>query len=92
MPTLKDFEGKTVTLIFSIPSHPGGLKHEKVTLLSVEDAGIWIENQNLTNEVLEKMNLPATNKRATFFYPYAALHAIFVTVPGTSLSEKAFGV
>jgi hypothetical protein len=92
MPRLKEFEGQSVTLIFLNPTHPGGLQREKVTLLSVEDAGIWIENQDLTNDVLEKMNFPATNKRATFFYPYAALHAIFVTVPGTSLSEKAFGV
>jgi hypothetical protein len=92
MPKLKDFEGQPVTLIFLNPSHPGGLQQEKVTLLNVEDAGIWIENQDLTNQVLDKMNLPATNKRAAFFYPYAALHAIFVSVPGTSLSEKAFGV
>lgn len=92
MPNLKDFEGKTVTLIFVNLSHAGGLQREKVTLLSVEDAGIWIENQKLTNEVLERMNLPSTEQRAVFFYPYAALHAIFVTIPGTSLSEKAFGV
>jgi hypothetical protein len=92
VPRLKEFEGHPITLIFLNPSHPGGLQRENVTLLSVEDAGIWTENQDLTNEVLEKMHLPATNKRATFFYPYAALHAIFVMLPGTSLSEKAFGV
>jgi hypothetical protein len=92
MPSLKDFEGQTVTLIFLNPSHPGGLQREKVTLLTVEDAGIWIENQALTNEVLEKMNLAAVNQRTAFFYPFSALHAIFVKLPGTSLSEKAFGI
>jgi hypothetical protein len=51
-----------------------------------------VENQALTNEVLEKMNLPAVNQRTGFFYPFAALHAIFVRLPGTSLSEKAFGI
>jgi hypothetical protein len=88
---LKDFEGTPVTLIFLNPAHPDGLQRERVMLLTVEDTGIWIENQKWTNDAFEKMNVPATGRRATFFYPYAAIHAIFVTVPGTSLPEKAFG-
>jgi hypothetical protein len=91
MPRLKDFEGQVVTLVFIRPN-AGGLLRERVTLVNVEDAGIWIENQSLTNEVLEKLELPNVNQRALFFYPFSAFHAIFVTVPGTSLSEKAFGV
>jgi hypothetical protein len=92
MSKLKEIEGQIVTVIFLNPAYRGGLQREKVKLLHVDDAGIWIENQTLTNEVLEAMNLPATDKVAVFFHPYAAIHAIFVSLPGTSLSEKAFGV
>src|SRR6266567_3044195 len=81
MPKLKDFEGEVITLILPNPNHPNGLHREKVKLLTVEDAGLWIENQTLTNEVLDAMKLPVTKQLAVFFYRDAAIHAIFVTIP-----------
>jgi hypothetical protein len=89
MTKLKELEGQIVTLIFVTKD---GLRRENVKLVTVDDAGIWVENQTLTNEVLERMNVPATEQVAVFFYPYAAIHAIYISLPGTSLSEKAFGV
>ena len=88
MPALKDFEGQIITLILPNPNRQGGLQREAVKLLTVEDSGIWVENQTLTNETLQALQLPATEQVAAFFYPYE----ILVSIPGTSLSEKAFGI
>jgi hypothetical protein len=92
MHKLKDFEGQTIILVIPNPNRSGGLQRESVKLLNVDDAGIWIENQALTNATLAALNLPATQQVLTAFYPYAAIHAILVETPGLSLSEKAFGV
>ena len=92
MPSLKDFEGQPITLIIPNPNRPGGLQRDRVKLLNVDDAGIWIENQALTNDVLTALDLPAAQQVLTVFYPYAAIHAILVETPGLSLSEEAFGV
>jgi hypothetical protein len=91
MPKLSDFEGQTVILLLLDPTLPGHLEQITAKLLTVDDGGIWIENQQLTNDVLAKMKLPAAPQLLAMFLPYAAIHAIFANVPGLSLSEKAFG-
>jgi hypothetical protein len=91
MPQLKDFENQTVILLLLDPTQPGGLEKRIVKLLTVDNAGIWIEDQKLTNDVLENLKLEAAPTQVTPFFPYSAIHAIFALVPGLSLSEKAFG-
>ncbi len=91
MPKLKDFENHPVVLLLFDPAQPGGLEKRTVKLLTVDDGGIWVEDQKLTNDVLGSLNLPAAPALVTPFFPYSSIHAIFANVPGLSLSEKAFG-
>ena len=91
MPKLKDHEGRIVIVVFP-PSQTGGsFEKRTVKLLSVDDAGIWVEDQKMTNDVLESLDLHALPALLAPFLPYSSIHAIFVNVPGMSLSEKAFG-
>jgi hypothetical protein len=90
MPNLKDHEGEMVIILLPDPVlHT--LEKRHVKLVSVDAAGIWIEDQELTNAALERLAIPASPIRAAMFLPFASIHAIFVSAPGVSLSEKAFG-
>ena len=59
MPKLKDFESHPIVLLLFDPNQSGGLQKISVKLLTVDDGGIWVEDQELTNDVLEFLNLPA---------------------------------
>jgi hypothetical protein len=91
MPKLKDFEGQSISILILDPKQSSGLRQIIAPLISVDDGGIWIENQKVMNALLESLNVPAVQGRVLQFFPYAAIHAIFVNYPGTTLSEKAFG-
>ena len=91
MPSLKDFENQMIVLLLFDPNRAGGMEKRTVKLVSVENFGIWIEDQKLTDSVLDGLNLPAAPTRVMPFFPFSSIHAIFATVPGLSLSETAFG-
>jgi hypothetical protein len=91
MPKLKDFEGTTIVILLPDPTNPRALMKVSAPLVSVDDGGIWIENQQVMNAALDSLNLPAVQTRVMQFVPYASIHSIFVPTPGTTLSEKAFG-
>jgi hypothetical protein len=91
MPKLKDFEGRPIVVLLPDPTKISDLLKITVQLLSVDECGIWIEDQKVINATLDSLKLPAVPTRVMQFFPYAAIHAIFVPSPGVSLSEKAFG-
>jgi hypothetical protein len=91
MPKLKDFEGQSISIVLFDAKNPKGLQQIIAPLISVDDAGIWIENQKVMNTLLESLKLSAVQGRVLQFLPYTAIHSIFVNYPGTTLSEKAFG-
>jgi hypothetical protein len=54
MPKLRDFESQMIVLIVLDPV-VGGLVKRTVKLVTVDDAGIWFEDQGLTNAALENL-------------------------------------
>jgi len=92
MPNLKELEGQVIAIFFVNQAYPNGLQRIKAKLSHVDDHGIWLENQQLTEDTLRKLDLAAAQHVMMFFYPYAAIHAIVISTPGLSLSETAFGM
>lgn len=92
MPRLSEFEGQEINLVITDAKSVRGLRALTVKLLNVDDGGIWVEDQNLMQSVLQELSLPAAPSSVAVFYTYAAIHAILATIPGLTLSEKAFGV
>jgi len=63
-----------------------------VKLLGVEPTGIWVENQQVTNLVLQAYQAPSATKTLVWFMPYHEIAFAAMATEGTSLNETAFGV
>jgi hypothetical protein len=70
----------------------GAGKPVNVLLLGVEDSGIWIESQDITDTLLDSMNTPALKKTMVVFIPWQGVICIYEFLDGPSLSRKAFGL
>ena len=87
-PSLQSLIGEeVVALIASIDSKV----LQKITVLSVESSGLWIECEALTQGLLHNMNLPAA-KTPVLFVPYSQINFIIVGGDKIALSESAFGL
>jgi hypothetical protein len=51
-------------------------KLESVTLLSVEEAGIWIESREAVEAVVGKLQKKPSTANLAFFVPYAQIKTI----------------
>ncbi|MFB3916796.1 MAG: hypothetical protein ACE14M_08705 [Terriglobales bacterium] len=65
---------------------------QKMTLHSVEQAGLWVEHQNSTNQLLSKIGLQSAPKTLVFFLPWHEVRMIWESLDAPALNEKAFGV
>ena len=64
----------------------------RVRLHRVEPEGIWIESQEFTDETMKRCNIATSERTLLQFVPFARIDYIFGSVPGTCLSEEAFGI
>ena len=55
MPNLKELEGQVIAIFFVNQAYPNGLQRIKAKLSHVDDHGIWLENQQLTEDTLPKV-------------------------------------
>jgi hypothetical protein len=63
-----------------------------VTLRGVEYGGIWIESQEMTNELLNRLGAQSAPRTPVFFLPFAQIHYMMAALDMPALGEKAFGV
>jgi len=89
MPELKSKIGQQIILVTPF-LHP--TKFQKVILHGVEDGGIWIESQSLTNQLLEKFSVAASPRTAIFFLPWHQVSLVMDSLDVPALSEKGLGV
>ena len=61
-------------------------------LHAVEDGGIGVESQALTNVMLDQLKQVSSSKTPLFFLPFHQILFLIQSTEKTSLSEKAFGV
>jgi hypothetical protein len=86
---IKSLEGTIVAGVFR-PIHPTLVK--VVRLHKVEEYGIWIESQELTNSVLSRLGVSSVPETPVVFLPWSEVGMIVSTAEGVALSEKAFGL
>ena len=65
---------------------------QELRLIGIEDGGIWVESQALSNLWLAKLGLPASPRTLVWFLPYHEIKIVMHSIEQTSLSESAFGV
>jgi hypothetical protein len=63
-----------------------------VKLHGIEAHGIWIESQDLTNELMAKFDCSSSRTTPIVFIPFAKLEFIIAALDSLSLSEPAFGL
>lgn len=80
--------GRTVPILIPM-IHPKIL--QEVVIRGVEHGGIWIESENMTQTMLQGLNLPAS-QTPLFFVPFHEIKYALCGGGTTALSEKAFGV
>ncbi len=89
MKSLRGLEGTNIQIVL-----PGMDRTEiqEVKLRKVEDAGIWIESQRMTNDILKVLAQNSSTHTPVFFVPWHGVTLILSTTEGVSLSEKSFGL
>ena len=89
MEYLKDYIGQELLAFVPIINREA---IQTLLLHGIEDAGIWVESENLTQMVLAKLNRPASSRTPIFFLPFSQIGFVLSGIGKVSLSHKAFGV
>jgi len=87
--SLKDLQGTVINIIL-----PGldKTKIQQAMLHRVETSGLWLEVQEMTNDVLRAIGQPSSSTTPIFFVPWHGVTMILRSVEKISLSERSFGV
>jgi hypothetical protein len=86
MQTLKELEGTQISLLAPFLHVT---KFHKVKLHLVEDSGIWIESQDVTETLLDKFSTSMSPKTAVFFIPWSGVTTIMGSLDVPSISRAA---
>jgi hypothetical protein len=79
-------EGTTIALIAPAVLHSQEM--QRVSLHLVEDAGIWIESQTLTDKILKGSNATMAPKTLIFFVPWSQITFILSALDMPSISSS----
>jgi len=80
----------TQILIRAIPLHE--TQSVTVKLISMDEGGIWVESQKVTEDMLEHFERSAASRTPIVFLPYAQIAWVMHFSDKVALSEKALGV
>ena len=86
---LSDYIGKQI--ILKIPYIESD-HLQLVKLLGVEAGGVWIESQEMINQVYSAVGKEGSPRTPVFFFPYHQISFGIGSIPGIALNETAFGV
>ena len=84
-----DLVGQNVSILVPVIH---ATKLQNVKIVGVENGGIWIESQTLTNLALASLKIPASPTGLRWFVPYSGISLAMVGGGGPALDESAFGV
>jgi hypothetical protein len=89
-PSLKEQEGQTIVLLSPF-FH--STTFQKVRLIRVEDAGIWVENHKWNMErIKENFGISSTPKTMIFFLPWHQILTVVGSLDVPSFSEESLGL
>jgi hypothetical protein len=63
-------------------------KLETVTLLAVEDAGIWIESAEAANVIVKKFGVKPSSSALAFFIPFSQITTILASFDSTATAAE----
>jgi hypothetical protein len=86
---IADYVGRDLVVL--IPRLNSGVE-QKVRLHGVDAGGIWIESQQLTNELLTRVGVSVAPKTMIFFFPYAEMVYAMTSIDQPALNETTLGV
>jgi hypothetical protein len=89
-PSLKEQEGELIVILspFFDP-----VKLQRVRLVRVEDAGLWVENHKFNVEQMKKtFGISSSPKTLIFFLPWHQIATILGSVDAPTLSDEALGL
>jgi hypothetical protein len=85
LPSLQALVGnRTLVRIIAIDEH----KPKVVKIVAVESSGIWIEAQDLIQDMMSRLKITATPKTLVFFVPFSGISWIMSSANYPALSEK----
>jgi hypothetical protein len=84
-PDLKSMEGEVIHALIPFFDR---VRIQPLKLRRVEDAGIWVESQGLTNQILDNAGYAAAPKTLVLFLPWHQIVTIWSSIDSPALSEK----
>ena len=87
MKSLKELQGTSIALLAPAALHSEEM--QKVVRHLVEDAGIWIESQTLTDRILKTVRTTMAPKTVIFFLPWSQVIFIVGSLDMPSISSNA---
>jgi hypothetical protein len=67
-------------------------KLAKVILRGVESGGLWLESNEITQDLLQAFKAKAADKTVVFFVPYHRIKLAISSIGLMALSESSFGL
>lgn len=89
MPSLSEMVGQTIAVHIPFIDR---VKVQEVKLHAIENGGIWIESQNLTDVMLSNIGASAAPKTLIYFVPFHQITFVWHALDVPSLSETKLGV
>jgi hypothetical protein len=83
-----DFVGQTIVLL--VPRFNGNTV-VYCKLLGVEESGVWVESQTVTNMLLQALKAQTAPKSLVWFFPYHEISFAAASTDAPALNEKSFG-
>lgn len=88
-PSLRNLIGTVIMASVPILKEPNERDDfKKFKLHAVESAGLWLESQEITNEILDKEQMVASPGTLVLFIPFDKINLIVGAVAVPSFSEK----
>jgi|HubBroStandDraft_2_1064218.scaffolds.fasta_scaffold291696_1 hypothetical protein len=88
--SLQGLVGSVIQAVIPIWSHDSVVREFK--LHGVEAGGLWLESQELTDNILKALGIATAPKTVALFVPYHHVQFVVGLVDQSSLSEKALGL
>ena len=86
MQTVKEMEGEQILALIPLLDQT---KYQSVRLIKVEEHGLWIESQMLTNAMLQYANVLASPKTPIYFFPWHEVRLIVGSLEVPALDDSS---
>jgi hypothetical protein len=87
MPKLRELEGKRIQAAIRFFNKDDRSEVKEYVLHSVEESGIWVENQEFTEKIFKAAEVKTAPRTFVAFVPWSEIAVVFGSVKIPSLSD-----